>query len=935
MTATAKPFAAVSKGIFSPTTSAEDVEDIQQWLGQQHTFFLSLAKIHDEATSNVRTEVDGDGDELVLEDEDGPSSSHMPYYTRLFDLVIQSNRDLVQQLASQSAQDDPSSSSSSSPPSSSRFVPHLSRTTLPILALAQTLHLSPNAMALSHTSQGIVGEEFLHWLNSYDLAPTTEQGREIASSAEPHLHPTFWDYILRCTLRGFHSTVSTLLATLLSLPSPSLQGLVGRTRELVGSMPRSIHFKTEVQFKAARREFQLRLTGLLAGLEGVMDEVQGELEGELGEDDDAGEEAAEEAAEDLRLSLEAGLRVFLEVLAGNKERVVEAAEDWKEALAAWGTLVDVGLKREGLGNALDKVKALRQDDDQEATSIEEQIMIKLIKGRLAEAVEMCFEVDPYLAQVLTDFLTKIGALSAATIAKSTLPQPPSLLHKCNLVYANTLLSSYGLWRMAMDYLSRAGTRGQSRMSQVLLGVPLLEAKKKSQQQQGDQEEYDDEAQDEYHLAESVLEACGSFNLVTEARAVCRKLALHLSSPSSADSDLPKYGPAIIFALRSPPRGDAMAMRIVKRRVLQSLLTRKYGDQKRAGSNKSAEQWIINQVREMKRSIVRWRRSEEEHLREQQEGNMEDNAEGVVKKETNSELGLSGPFLRPRIAAANKVDDGSAESRRRAAAILEHEELLIDDEEEWNLVFGPSALPAPLLFLSSLAGYFRLKKAASNSAEAAAAASVSLIDLLNSGLVDGDWVSILLYEVGSCLSTLAASHATVGGVEETKLYDVLRLLEALLLSASLGGTERAFALQKLGTWCGAGGAPSETDAEDRGEDDEEQRSIDEVALRRAERELARLRLRVATALSIPAVPSVPLSSGAMTGADVAATAAAAYGGGDEIALAADLDEEDAAMDGAVGADATTAAAAGLAEMGEGSVAASSYDYVVDEDGAVVV
>ena len=92
------------------------------------------------------------------------------------------------------------------------------------------------------------------------------------------------------------------------------------------------------------------------------------------------------------------------------------------------------------------------------------------------------------------------------------------------------------------------------------------------------------------------------------------------------------------------------------------------------------------------------------------------------------------------------------------------------------------------------------------------------------------------------------------------------------------------------------------------------------MRRAERELARLRLRVATALSIPAVPSVtmppPQEQASRRGQD-----------------------DDTGMGDGGAADATMAAAAGLttmmAEEGEGSVAASGYDYVVDEDGAVEV
>lgn len=39
---------------------------------------------------------------------------------------------------------------------------------------------------------------------------------------------------------------------------------------------------------------------------------------------------------------------MVELMEGKAERVLEESSDWREALGAWGIMVDVGLKRDDL-----------------------------------------------------------------------------------------------------------------------------------------------------------------------------------------------------------------------------------------------------------------------------------------------------------------------------------------------------------------------------------------------------------------------------------------------------------------------------------------------------------------------------------------------------------------------------------------------------------
>lgn len=711
-----------------------------------------------------------------------PPPSHLPYYTRLFNLVVESHRTLAQRAAG-GGEDDSNDDGGDDDDDSPSISRHVTRTLLPILTLAQTLYLSPNEQ---HAGQGIIGEELLHWLNSYDLAPTTEQGREIAADAEPYRHPSYWDYILRCTLRGFHSTVSTMLATLLSLPSDSLHSLVTRLRSLVKILPRSVNFKTEVQFKTARREFHLKLTDILSSLEGVMDDVQDELVD--GGDND------EEAAEDLRFSLEAGLRIFLEVLAGNKERVIEAAEDWKEALAAWATLVDVGLKRSGLPDAMEKIEALRDGggDDTASPSPSEQVMILLVKGQIDQACEASAKLDPYLAQVLVDYSAKLGYLAGGSSRRGTLT-------RANVVYANTLLASYGLWRMAVDYLARAGVEGRQRMREVVVGVPLLDGNADT--------DTDTDSAASFHLVEGVLSACDTFQLLPEAKATCKRIALYL-----ADDARKQYGPAIVYALRSPPRGDTALIKTIVKRILDGCCRAKT-----KGSASSHATWLVDQVTDIKLWIIRAARQEQTRREEEQQNSA---SAGAAPQSAFLSRRRGGPL------PASTSDD----------AVL----LQLLQEEEWNHHFAHS-LPPALRFLTNLAHYFELATSSASAADRAAAPAL-MVELLNSGLVPGDWTAVCLHEVRISSAAAASSRLRRRPLSTAHLFDVLRILAAVEASSGGGGSDEEVTLGRLGRWLDGGNSSG-------GGGGEEDEHAHNGRIARAKQELSRVRLDVAHALGV--------------------------------------------------------------------------------------
>ena len=124
-----------------------------------------------------------------------------------------------------------------------------------------------------------------------------------------------------------------MLRSLSSHPSRTISSLSLEISQLLSTLPRSSAFPTEAAFTAARRSWQSSVRALLTRLEGAMDDAEAELGGN-------------EDAEDQRLEYEAQFRCLLQLVAGERQRVFEACEDWREALGAWCTLVQPTMRRD-------------------------------------------------------------------------------------------------------------------------------------------------------------------------------------------------------------------------------------------------------------------------------------------------------------------------------------------------------------------------------------------------------------------------------------------------------------------------------------------------------------------------------------------------------------------------------------------------------------
>lgn len=154
---------------------------------------------------------------------------------------------------------------------------------------------------------------------------------------EPWDHPSFWPYVARCILRGFHLPASSFLRTLSNHTHQPISKLSANLHHHLSIFPRShqtTQFPLESQFVQAHRSWLSRLRAEVASFLG------GRPKGRWLEDSKGdGERWAE---------WEEGFRIVIELMEGKAERVLEQAADWREAVGAWGVLVDVQMKRDDL-----------------------------------------------------------------------------------------------------------------------------------------------------------------------------------------------------------------------------------------------------------------------------------------------------------------------------------------------------------------------------------------------------------------------------------------------------------------------------------------------------------------------------------------------------------------------------------------------------------
>lgn len=190
--------------------------------------------------------------------------------------------------------------------------------------------------------EGLLGEELLDWVNAVDTAPNNEQGNEIMQTKEPYQHPSFWPYINRCLLRGFHLPASSFLRTLQSHPHAPISKLALLLSTHLSLFPRSHNtasYPLDHQFLTAHKTWLGRFRAELAAF------VGGKPRGKWFETGVTGESGGGRGEWTI---WEDDFRAVIELMEGRVERVLEESADWREALGAWGVLVDVGLRRDDL-----------------------------------------------------------------------------------------------------------------------------------------------------------------------------------------------------------------------------------------------------------------------------------------------------------------------------------------------------------------------------------------------------------------------------------------------------------------------------------------------------------------------------------------------------------------------------------------------------------
>ncbi|ORY69411.1 Nup85 nucleoporin-domain-containing protein [Leucosporidium creatinivorum] len=514
---------------------AVDHSHRREFIVHSYTLFASLQKIAQDGTTDIYGA------------PSQPTQDQLSYYNRIIRLYQDA---LVQQLPIIQAD------TTLSPSLKSHQLTHHADLHS-ILSLTQLLYL-PN----DGRGDGLVGEELLDWVNTVDRAPSAEEGEELADLSRPWEHPNFWPYLHRCILRAHLLSSSTLLSLLASShPSPILRDLATLATDLLNTFPRSTAFRTEAEFlhklriwKAEANKSEKRAEELFAAAE--EDEV-------LGADDD------------LRLDFETSFRCLFELLNGSESRVLEVAEDWREALGAWGVWVNPGGRREGVPATLQLITKSHPVD---STLPSEAVQSSLILGDVPRALQQSNLLSTWLVAHLSDLLYHLGVLdSPPPSSSSSNSYSTDLRTHFLLSYTDLLQSDPTLWRVTVDYLAACGEEGRARMRGVLKGVELSseaaervgEVEKSGAEEQGmdvegasEKENADPEQREKENrqpsVVEEVLRVCSEQGLEEEMMSVCKVWSEQLIAQK-------RYGEAVSFCVRA---GDSKRIARIADRVLE-------------------------------------------------------------------------------------------------------------------------------------------------------------------------------------------------------------------------------------------------------------------------------------------------------------------------------------------------------------------------------
>ncbi|TXT13662.1 hypothetical protein VHUM_01029 [Vanrija humicola] len=360
-----------------------------------------------------------------------------------------------------------------------------------IFNLAEVLYLPQDGRG-----EGLVGEELLDWVNAADPVNINDEGNEIIQSAEPWDQPLFWPFVIRCLLRGLFEPAATFLRTLSSHPHPPIAKLGTLLANNVKSLPRSTNtaaYPLDNQFTTAHKAWLARFRAEFASFLG------GRGRGHWL--DGAGGPSSEWAG------WEDDFRSVLELLEGKPERIFEESSDWREALGAWGVLVDVSLRRDDLP-AL--VKRILKELPVDSTLLEDSIQSALTQGDIVKALMGCHQLDIWLAAHLGDVFDKLGLVPDDEERFDTSLRDYFLLEYSDMMMESP--SQSGLWRGIADYLSAAGEQGRNRLKEYIVHVSIRLDNDAALQANGNGMDLEDED-------------AGPFEHFTELRDTCQNLKL--------------------------------------------------------------------------------------------------------------------------------------------------------------------------------------------------------------------------------------------------------------------------------------------------------------------------------------------------------------------------------------------------------------------------
>lgn len=336
------------------------------------------------------------------------------------------------------------------------------------------------------------------------------QGNEIMAAKDPWAEATFFPLIARCLLRGFFLAAGEFLRTLESHPHPPIAKLGAILAKSVASFPRSTNVKQyplDHQFISAHKQWLAQLRADIVTFEGGRGRGNW-FDGEWS-------------------SWEEDFRSVTELLEGKPERLFQEAADWREAVGAWGVLVDVGLRRDDLPRV---VKRVLDELPIDSTILDDSIQASLCSGDIVKALMGCHELDRWLAAHLGDVFDKLALIPDDEERFDT-----SLRDYYLLDYADMLQESPSqgdLWRVIAEYLAAAGPEGRGRLREYVLHIAVRlgrEKKDKGRETMDveDGEQDDKTASPDFQQFTELRELCAEFKLEDEWRTISTAVAEQL------------------------------------------------------------------------------------------------------------------------------------------------------------------------------------------------------------------------------------------------------------------------------------------------------------------------------------------------------------------------------------------------------------------------